>query len=179
MKKLNILLFVCISLLACNNKVENQTVVIDNKYSMELPDFLSKTTILNDEASLQYMNGLKELYIAVLDEPMSDFELALKENDLTDEYKNDLKGYSSLVIDTFKENLEIVSMSDPNQTTINGLPALIYTVKAKVENYVAYYNYVFIQGKKDYYQIITWTLDSKEDDHKEQMQTMISSFKEV
>ncbi|RRJ89018.1 hypothetical protein EG240_13035 [Paenimyroides tangerinum] len=67
----------------------------------------------------------------------------------------------------------------PKETTINGLLAILFTVKAKISGYTAYYHFTYIQGKENYYQILTWTFDSKENDHKEKMNAMINSFKEV
>lgn len=179
MKKVLVIMFVSVGLISCDKEVKNQTVTIDNKYSMELPDYLTKSTSLNADASLQYMNGMKELYIAVIDEPISDFNEALELNHLTEDYKNDLNGYSSLILDTFKDNVDVTYISDPKETTINGLSAILFTVKAIISGYTAYYHFAYIQGKENYYQILTWTLDSKERQHKKNMEAMINSFKEI
>ena len=172
-------MFVIIGLISCNNEVKNQTVTIDNKYSMELPDYLTKNTKLNAEASLQYMNGIKELYIVVVEMPISGFSQILKSNDLTEDYKNNLEDYSTFCVDYFKESVDVTYVSDPKETTINGLPAILFTVKAKISGYTAYYHFTYIQGKENYYQILTWTLDSKKDEQKENMEAMINSFKEI
>jgi len=42
-----------------------------------------------------------------------------------------------------------------------------------------YYKFAAIEGKNDYYQVLTWTLKEKRDQHQQQMEVMINSFKEV
>lgn len=179
MKKVLFILFVCVGLISCNKEVKNQTTIIENKYSMELPDYLTKTSSLNSEASLQYKNEMKELYVVVIDEPISGFQEALELNNLTEDYKNDLNGYSSIILDTFKENVDVTYVSDPKETTINGLPTILFEVKAKINGYVAYYHFAYLQGKENYYQVLTWTLDTKESEHKEKMEAIVNSFKEL
>lgn len=82
---------------------------------MDLPDYLTETTSLNVDASLQYMNGIKELYIAVIDEPISGFSQILKSNDLTEDYKNNLDDYSTFCVDYFKESVDVTYVSDPKR----------------------------------------------------------------
>ncbi|WP_177762147.1 hypothetical protein [Flavobacterium sp. I3-2] len=179
MKKTFFILFATVALFSCNKEVKNQTVTIENRYSLELPEFLSQTTILNKEASLQYMDETNQLFIAVIDEPISTFQEVLETDNLTDSYSNDLSGYSSLVLDTFKENVSVTYISDSEETIINEMPAILYNIKAKVGPTTAYYNFAYLKGKDTYYQIFTWTAENKESEHKEKMKSMINSIKEL
>lgn len=125
------------------------------------------------------MDETNQLFIAVIDEPISAFQEVLEIENLSDDYQNDLSGYSSLILDSFKENVNVTYISDPEETTINGMPAILYTIKGEVGAYIAYYNFAYLKGKENYYQVITWTPDSKENEHKAKMKSMISSLKEL
>jgi hypothetical protein len=43
----------------------------------------------------------------------------------------------------------------------------------------AYYSIAFIKGEKNYYQIMTWTLEKHEGQYKEKMDKILRSLKEL
>ena len=59
----------------------------------------------------------------------------------------------------------------------NGLPTKILKFEGKYEDIDVYYQIAFIQSKKNYYQIMSWTLAEKRQDYEPLMDKMMASFK--
>lgn len=65
-----------------------------NCFTLEIPDYLTKTYQLNDVASLQYMNASKEAYVIVIEDSKDELnELGTKFIDSEDFLKNFIKDY--------------------------------------------------------------------------------------
>jgi hypothetical protein len=156
-----------------------QIVTIENKYSISIPSFLTKVSGLNDDASLQYQHAWKELYVIVIDESKEEMQNVLSENNLIGKYSNDIKGYSSLLLNGFEQNINVSKKSKVTETLVNNMPARLITVSGKVEGIDAFYTIAFIEGKNRYYQIMTWTLASKENEYKDKMNQILYSLKEL
>jgi hypothetical protein len=176
MKKLLLILALPLLLASCNS--EPQTVKVDGKYSIELPDYMTKADSLHEEASLQYDNTLRELYIIVIDENREDYD-KLAESGLYEGYNPGLGGYAALLSKqtaTAVGQKTIPALADKK---INGLSAKTFSLSGKVNNISAYWKVAYIQGKNRYYQIVAWTLADKEKDYSTVMDGMINSFKET
>ena len=177
MKKVVVLLATVLFLASCSESTQN--VVIDNRYSMDVPEGLTTTTELNDIASMQYQDMVNELYVVVIDEPIKDIIDAIIEMEMQDTYSTDLNGYTKLILEDFIPAVAPTTKTEPADATINGLKAKTYSIEADVEGTPAFYKVAYIQGKETYYQILTWTLTSKKDEYGEKMDKMIQSFKEI
>jgi hypothetical protein len=134
---------------------------------------------LNDDASLQYQHAWKEFYVIVIDETIEEMQKALEENQLTDTYNNDIKGYSDLLVNGFEQTVSVNRKSEILDTLVNGMPARLLTINGRVEGIDAFYSIAFIQGKKRYYQIMAWTLSNKEYQYKDKMNRIMYSLKEL
>lgn len=158
---------------------KEQVVSIENKYSLSMPAFLTKANDLNDEASLQYQNTLKEFYVIVLDEPKSQLGKSLVDNGLDETYSDDIKGYSELLANGLKTGLSVSNVPEFKDTTINNMPARLLSLKGKVKALDVAYKVAFIEGKERYYQVMSWTLLSKELMYREKMDKILYSLKEL
>ncbi|GAB1405806.1 hypothetical protein MASR1M74_29880 [Lentimicrobium sp.] len=179
MKKISLIMISILFLLSCQPTETEQTISIDNKYELTIPSFLTKVSNLNDDASLQYQHAWKEFYVIVIDETKSEVQTALEQNNLTDIYSNDIGGYSDLLMDGFEQVISVSRKSDIVDTIINNLPSKLITVKGSVEGIDAFYSLAFIEGQNRYYQIMAWTLASKEYQYQEKMRKLIYTFKEL
>ncbi len=186
MKNLLILTVLVVFLASCgaNNESkpkddETGKVTVKNLYSLVIPPSLREATNLNEEASMQYQNPVKELYIITIDEPVSGFDKAIDDAELAETYSKDLVGYSNFVID----NLMSAGVPKKNAVTIdqkiNGLDAKICEIESNVGGYDIFYKIALIKGKENYYQVMTWTLLTRKEEHKAEMEAMLWSFKEI
>ena len=179
MKKMILFLFVITTILSCGPNDKQQTVKIDNKYTLSIPAFLTRAKGLNDEASLQYQNGRKEFYVIVLDEPKAYLKKALEENELTETYSNDVKGYSELLLKGFETNISLSKKSKMMDTVINNMPARLININGSVDNISAYYSIAYVEGKERYYQVMVWTLSKFEKEYKDKMNQILFTLKEL
>lgn len=179
MKKILYTLFLSIVLISCKKETKYEVITTANTYSIEIPTYLRKTNNLNEDASLQYMNMIKELYVMVINEPISEFEESLIVNNLQDSYSKDLKGYSSILIHTFENETSSNEIINQKDTIINNLPAIVYKKTATVDGVEVYYHFAYLQGKENFYQVFTWTLAEEEKTHNKVMEKMLYSFKEL
>jgi len=179
MKKIILLALATLSLVSCGDEDTTQTVK-QGPYSIELPSYMQKTTGLNEDASLQFQHAVRELYIVVIDEPKSEVENAINQMGLYDLYTYDLNGYANLATDNVKDAMEIKSIPPYIEKNINGLPAKEVSFNGTIEGVPEiYYKFGFIEGKNNYYQIMTWTLANRKSKYEKTMQAMVDSFKET
>lgn len=164
---------------SCQSSDKNQHVRINNQYAIELPALLSPTTDLNDVASLQYSNGEKELYVIVINENKASITQALVDNQLEEMYDASLDGFAQLMLDTYCEGMNVTTITDVENAVINGLEARVVAVEGDVEGVDIYLQIAYIEGKSDYYQLMTWTLLSRKSMFIEQMKTLTHSFREI
>tara|TARA_B110000977_G_scaffold19135_1_gene23073 strand:+ start:560 stop:1144 length:585 start_codon:yes stop_codon:yes gene_type:complete len=164
---------------SCNSGEEEQLISVGNKYSLSIPSFLTKVNNLNDDASLQYQHAWKEFYVIAIDESKEEMHNALIENDLTDTYKKNIEGYSKLIMDVFKDGLSNPYQSELIDTTINKMPAKLTTLSGTVEGIDVYYSIGIYEGKDSYYQVLAWTLKSKQYSYKTKMNKILYSLAEL
>lgn len=158
--------------------VSSEKVIIKNQYSIEIPSFLSKTSSLNPDASLQYENTQKKFYILVIDEKITDFHKALSDYKLTDKYKSNLEGYSKITTEGFEENV-IVKNKTTKEYSHNNLSIIHnnYSVNAQGAN--TQISFFFVKGKNTYYQIMIYYPTGLKKEYDVISKTIASSFKEV
>lgn len=175
MKKALLLISVVLSFVSCQEAETYETVKVKN-YSLDIPNHLSEVKNLNDDASLQYQNAFKELYVIVIDETKREVRYALAIDGVGDIYSDDFDGYTSLMIDNLKHSITL-NNTNIKDTIIHSLDAKIISFNSKVEEYDAFYKLAFINGIDNYYQIMSWTLLDKKQEHEKIMNKMIYSFK--
>lgn len=175
-----ITLIAALLLLSCGDgKEKTQTVKVKNSYTMELPEFLTKTTDLSEEASLQYQNTLREIYIMVIDEPKNELEEVIAANALEDYYTPNLDGYAQLIYDGIDSRANLDSVPQLKPRKLNGLDAKTCDFTGTVQGLHIYWSLAFIEGKNNYYQVMTWTLLDRKKEYKDIMDAMTNSFKEI
>ena len=159
------------------NKVNYVESAIDSiEFSMILPDYLVATTTLQEGRPFQFMNAYKEQYIVASSEDRSLVEPSLKA--LKYEGKTVLDQYVSYNKEVLAEGVKITSEEPIQSLKIDGLDARILQFSGTVEGIVEAISYhcAFIQGEKDIYFVMTWTLESKKDEFKPIAEKIIKSF---
>lgn len=164
-------------LVSCAEKVEE--VVINDQYSVEIPESMEETTGLNGDASLQYQNPGKELYIIVIDETKKSFgeavEMYGEQSGVTE---NTFRSYADFILEDYKTAFPTEEEPSKKETEINGLEAEVYTYYTTFNSLNIVMKLALVDGAEHYYQLMTWTLKKYEDDHMPKMDAMINSFKE-
>lgn len=175
--KLFILLLSALTFVSC--KGEKQTIKVKGKYSLELSSDFEKARSLNKDASLQYQDIYKDLYVIVIDEPKTEVKKVIDDNLLTGTYNPDLKGYSNIIINGIDPSIVIDSMPPFKKASINGLDSRQVTFEGTSENLHIVWKFAFIEGKDTFYQMMVWTGAANRAKLEKEMEEIVNSFKET
>ena len=136
-----------------------KNVVVQGKYSIDVPSFLSPMKNLSDDASLQYGSRTLDISFIVIDEPKSEFIQSF--NDLQAEFppvfgsNNSILNRMATIVLSNMFDVEKVELGGRQKTMINGLNALIVNVflRRSFLKDSLYGSFAFIEGKDTLYQI--------------------------
>jgi hypothetical protein len=154
------------------------TVSIHDEYQVNIPKFMRSTTGLNDQAALQYQNAFKEAYTIIIDEPKQEFVDVFKELDQYNDNISLLENYREIQLQSFTSTISISYESEIKPLNINGLDAESVQIDGKVEGIdeeIAYF-LTFVEGTDNIYMMMSWTLQSKKEEHKKTFETIAQSF---
>jgi hypothetical protein len=149
-------------------KVEPTVITAsDGQSRVTIPAGWSSQEDLHDEAEIQAANGRQEQYLIVLTENKSDF------------VDTDLARYAEIVSESLVETAGMNEAPEAKSATINGRPAIQYEISGTVDNLKIVYWLTAVEGTKNYYQVLTWTLASKAEENAPILQQVVESFEEV
>lgn len=156
-------------LACCKTGPEFEPVIVKDRFSIELPTNLKRTEGLNEDATLEYSDPIKELYIIVLEEPKAD---SVSEPITLDRY-------FELASKGIEYGVEEGKLISPVRQTINELPAIISDISGKFEKENIIYKLAVIEGKRSFYQVLCWTLGKHINENEEKIDKMVASFTEL
>jgi hypothetical protein len=163
--------------ISCNQTTT--TAHVGNRYTLELPDNFEKVNNLNKDASLQYQNNVKNVYVIAIDEPKEALNTALSKNGLTEQYPASLEGYSNLIVNGMESSIALKKLPPFEETKIDGKTARILSFEGVSSGNRIYWKLAFIEGVGRYYQIMVWTDAENRDGYEKEMAAIINSFKET
>ncbi len=167
-----LLLIVALAFASCKRETVLMEVKVNNRYSLSIPDYLQACADLHKDASMQYQNVEKDIYVMVIDEKkktMQDYNL---------DYDIDTY-FNNIVSQGFAENIKDGKVSIPGRQTISGNKALIAEVTGKIEENEVYYKLALIETPYSFYQILAWTSAKNKEKVEGDIVKMIESFKEL
>jgi len=165
MKKIVCITILTLSLASCS-RVKWATVTVNDKYTMQLPDYLESGTFY-PEASLQYKNEEREVYLVVLDESKSQFKEYGLDYDLTTYFKVAANKFDS----TGKIN--------PNKIRIGQDSARTAEFTGTVGGNAVYYKMATIESKGNFYKMLIWMLMRDKEKYTADVDRILNSFREV
>lgn len=156
-----------------------EKVEVNGLYELSVPDYMEEATDLNDEASLQYQNALKETYVIVIDEPKGDFEDIFRALGEWDDNMSLVENYRAVQVSYFSEGTKIYDQSKPKSLEIDGLDAEIVTIEGRPDGmiYDIYYMLGFIEGKDNIFMVTAWTLLERKQKYEKTFEMIVKSFK--
>ncbi len=152
----------------------SQTKFVEQKAGhiiyMSVPDYMVKTSSLNDVASMQYMNKAKEAYVVVIEDAKEDLEAEGTKY-------NNLKDFHDSVIESLKSEDPQAKELNATEFQQNGskfyqtdLYATLQTEDGK--DIKVTYLVTYVESKTHYYQVLCWTLASSYKD-------LVGDFKKI
>ncbi|MFP2996216.1 hypothetical protein ABN763_09895 [Spongiivirga sp. MCCC 1A20706] len=158
-----------------------QEIKVLDQYSLSVPKYMKSTTILHDDASLQYMHALKETYVVVIDEDKSEMIEALKIVSSYDEEESVIDNYAKFQSESIMQGLKVSDRSEIKKVVVNGTSARVFELSGQLEDVPYEIKYIlgFTEGEEDVYMIMSWTLDSRSERYSGTLRQIIKSFKEI
>lgn len=123
---------------------------------------------LNERADLQASNELLNLYVIVLSENKG----ALSQFTLGDNSSY----YRRLLVQGLTK---LESQQITNVTVIDGKPAVQYEIRGELEGQKVVYLHTTMATDDRYYQIVSWTKADLYNQHRQELQNVIGSFREI
>jgi hypothetical protein len=162
-------------LISCGGDDNFVTQTVDDKFSVDLPDYMVELDLENPGAALQFGNEMREHYALVI---MESHEMLAQLNmDL------DLQSYANINLENMKLSLNNPRLEELEDgvTMINDLPTVGYKLKGvfpesdiDIVYYMRYY-----RSKRAFYCVLTWTLEQTERSYSNNMHKIINSLKEI
>ena len=171
------------------NKAQNddsvQTVVVQNRFSIDVPSFLEPTTRFGEDVSVQYWSRTLDVSFQVIDEPKQEFV------DTIEELRNELPSFeedntlldhmATMVLSNLFDDIDKVEIENYQRIVINGLKAVMLNAFQKRTFFkdALYGSLAFIEGKDTLYQIIILSGGTSILKLSDKLEQSIYSFKEL
>ena len=145
-------------------------------YTISVPDYMKELKYLNDDASFQYANTLKENYIIVIDESKQEFIDAIIEAEMYDSIKTPLENYTDIQLSSFTESINGLNITEL-KSNIKSLDSKQYQFIGNVDDLDIAYVVSFIEGPENMHMIMSWTLKERYEKYKNTILLTQSTFK--
>ncbi len=138
----------------------------DGLFKLKVPELWKILKNLNDVAVIQVGNPQKEQYLIVIVDMKDDFDGSLTE-------------HASITSQNIVSATNNYQISEPEHLDINGNHGIRYYITGTIDRTKVKYIQTTIEGRKAFYQILTWTIPSKSKEAFEVFEQAVQSFREV
>ena len=150
-------------------KVHKTSTILRNQNSsiqITLPKGWREDKELHEDADLQASNRADEKYVIILSDSKEDFE------------KMSLSEHSEITRGSIIKILTAPQVTGPVELTINDLPAIQYEIRGSTDNINVVYLHTTVETSQKFYQILAWTVKSRFEKNKSELQEVTNSFQE-
>lgn len=151
-------------------------------YTVSVPEYMSSTRELNEQAGTQFMNASREAYMIIIDEEKDEFVETFRIEGLYDENKSVLENYAEFQRTSFNGVIQNPTKNTPiTYSERNGLKmaeAILEGPSVDIP-YDIHYLFGFIEGKEYLYFMVCWTLLENHEMNGEDLKNILYSFKEI
>ncbi|MEM9947078.1 MAG: hypothetical protein AAF810_13550 [Cyanobacteria bacterium P01_D01_bin.36] len=151
--------------------LEGPNRLVNSQTNVEITvptDWIKAGDDLRGDADIYASYPLDNLYASVLSESDSTLDnFSLEDN--SDQYR--------WLIEKELGTYEGATKTDVTQ--VNGLPAIQYEVRGRIDGTQVVYLHTTVKGNNSYYQVVGWTTAERYAENKETLQSVIRSFDET
>ncbi len=140
---------------------------------------VESTEEVSENVSLQYENGIRKVYVMVLEESKEEFIESFEQFNLYIDSISAVENYGKAHVTNLIGEIEVTARSIPQQRTINGLHTESIQIDGIVEGFEEEVTYflTFIEGEKNMYYITSITLKDRKDKYLPVFENIANSFK--
>ncbi len=159
-------LFLLFTLINCQTQPQSVRF-LNGQYSLIRPATWNNLDDLNENADVQLGQLSQEAYMVILGDAKVDFA-----------QPTDIEAHSETTRASLLSSLEDVTVSEPENITINEMNALRYTLHGSIGNIRIKYWHVTIDAPDHFLQILLWSLPSKFDDNQSNFNSVLNSIRQ-
>jgi len=126
-------------------------------------------------ASMMFGHAFGERYVQIIPDTKEAVDELIELSDSTSQDK--LKKFADLMMESMTQTSNIEQLGE-KEVTINGLRGIEHKFKAKTDGIDVIFWGTFLEGKKHFFQVQVWTLQSREQENRESLFRVARSFKE-
>jgi acyl carrier protein len=153
-----------IAKLAKTAKQKKKTMASKNgSYQLEVPASWRDMPELHQDAEIRAGDGVQEQYVIVAEHPKSDFGGTLAE-------------FEELIAGQMKGNISGGEISEPESRPVGAYPAIHRRLAGTVKKLGIVYHVSLIETKTSFYQVLTWTMKSRESAAAPVFREVVDSF---
>ncbi|MDG2433037.1 hypothetical protein [Flavobacterium sp.] len=144
-----------------------------NVFDIDIPDYMTRTVGLNDVATVQYKNSVKDIYTIVIEDSKEELAIA-------DIFYASLKEFQEEFEKDFIKDEKKRTSSTPIFTTKNNINYVEYDVSYYDEELQieVYYLIGIVETKSHFYKVLSWTNLANKDKFKADFQKILYSVKQ-
>lgn len=142
--------------------VKFNSITVEGKFSISIPEYLSKTDSIDTSALLQYKNEKEQIFLLVYE--------------ITDIANLSLKDFFKKTSDNFISKIGQATLVKYYPEQINNRDAFIGNIRGKVNETSAYYRIAVIESDMSFWEIIIGTNDVNKSRYDEDMNKIIRGF---
>jgi len=135
----------------------------DGRFRLEVPATWREMPELHEDAQIEAGNGRLEQYVIVIENSKADYVGTLAE-------------FDELVIGQMKETVPGGEVSEPESRAVGGYPAIHRRLSGTVSNLRVVYYISSVETEKGFYQVLTWTMQSRDSAAQPVFREVIDSF---
>ena len=144
-----------------------------NIFDITIPDYMIRTVGLNDVATVQYKNSVKDIYTIVIEDSKEELKIA-------DIFYSSLQEFQEEFEKDFIKDEKNRTSSKPLFTSKNNINFVEYDVsyydeELKIE---VYYLVGIVETKSHFYKVLSWTNLSNKETFKTDFQKILYSLKQ-
>ncbi|MGV6861137.1 MAG: hypothetical protein ACWA41_05165 [Putridiphycobacter sp.] len=162
---------------SCQSETTYSPKIVDNMFSLDLPDYMYEIDIQNTEAALTYGDSIKQRVVMVIYETKE--EIAAYGVDM----ELDVTNYSDIVVEMFSQAFSnpAVKVLDESPKDVNNIPALSFEIRGIFEEIgQEIYSLITVyESDKSFYALYTWCYEIDEIDFGKEAKVITESFKEI
>ncbi|MBA0884684.1 hypothetical protein [Flavobacterium undicola] len=154
-----------------------QTKFIQQKaghiFFINLPDYMNKTIGLNDVATIQYKNSVKDVYTIAIEDSKEDLAILDMHYSSINEFHEDF--VKDFLKDEEKRNISKPIYQSKDNINFVEFDASYYDKEAKIG---IYYLVGIVESKSHFYKVLSWTNIENKDKFKADFQNTLYSLKD-
>ncbi len=157
------------------NSIFSQTIMkelkVGHSFNISLPSYMSRTVGLNDVASIQYKNTVKDIFGVVIEDNKEELNLAELNYSSINEFTEEF-------VKVFLEDEPSKKFSNPiydkkGEINFAEFDATYYDDESKIE---IYYLVGIVETKTSFYKVLSWCAGSEKSKYKEDFKRILYSI---